>query len=186
MSTSGRHASRDPVPPAEAILDRLVSGTLLLLLSLAIVVVVSAMAIEMTIVARDRGPFLYREPRVSRGRAFQLLKFRTLRREVAAGGHARLREADAANLTWAGRRILKPWYLDELPQLVNVLRGDISLVGPRPWPPQLVERQVEAADVEHVRVHDTCSGAPGMGKQRATQAAETGRSRACRERDDSA
>jgi lipopolysaccharide/colanic/teichoic acid biosynthesis glycosyltransferase len=93
--------------------------------------------------ARDRGSLLYREPRVSRGRTFGLLKFRTLRTDVLAraGGHARLLEAEPANLTWLGRRILKPWYLDELPQLWNVLRGDISLVGPRPWPPQLVEQQ---------------------------------------------
>jgi lipopolysaccharide/colanic/teichoic acid biosynthesis glycosyltransferase len=96
----------------------------------------------------NRGPWLYREQRISRGREFDLLKFRTLRQDVierAAGeeAHARLYEADEANLTWAGRRVLKPWYLDELPQLFNVLRGDMSLVGPRPWPPSMVASQVE-------------------------------------------
>src|SRR5438552_15202957 len=105
------------------------------------------MTIDMIVSPRDRGWLFYREPRISRGRLFGLLKFRTLRRDVleemrAAGGHARLYESDPANLTWTGRRLLKPWYLDELPQLLNVLRGDISLVGPRPWPPEMVERQV--------------------------------------------
>jgi lipopolysaccharide/colanic/teichoic acid biosynthesis glycosyltransferase len=105
------------------------------------------MAADMIVSRRDRGGFFYREPRISRGRLFGLLKFRTLRRDVldemrAAGGHARLYEADPDNLTWVGRRLLKPWYLDELPQLLNVLRGDISLVGPRPWPPEMVRRQV--------------------------------------------
>jgi len=105
------------------------------------------MAADMIVSRRDRGGFFYREPRISRGRLFGLLKFRTLRRDVldemrAAGGHARLYESDPANLTWAGRRLLKPWYLDELPQLLNVLLGDISLVGPRPWPPEMVRRQV--------------------------------------------
>jgi lipopolysaccharide/colanic/teichoic acid biosynthesis glycosyltransferase len=100
------------------------------------------MAIGMVVRPADRGPFLYRERRISRGRPFDLLKFRTLRADVLDGRHARLLEADEANLTRAGKRVLKPWYLDEIPQLLNVLRGDMSLVGPRPWPPHMVERQV--------------------------------------------
>ena len=105
------------------------------------------MAVDMIVSRRDRGGFFYREPRISRGRAFGLIKLRTLRRDVmdqmrAAEGHARLYEADPANLTWAGRRLLKPWYLDEVPQLLNVLAGHMSLVGPRPWPPEMVRRQV--------------------------------------------
>jgi lipopolysaccharide/colanic/teichoic acid biosynthesis glycosyltransferase len=136
-----------PYPTPKRILDGLASGLLLVLLSPVIVIVLVGMAVDMLVARGDRGSFVYGEERISRGRAFELLKFRTLRRDVLAemrrsGGHARLYEADPANLTWAGRRLLKPWYLDEVPQLLNVLRGDISLVGPRPWPPSMVERQV--------------------------------------------
>jgi lipopolysaccharide/colanic/teichoic acid biosynthesis glycosyltransferase len=124
--------------------DLVIAGALLIVLSPLATIAVVAMALDMLVCPRDRGAFLYREQRVSRGRTFDLLKLRTLRADVLANaaGHARLLEADPRNLTWAGRRILKPWYVDELPQLVNVLHGDISLVGPRPWPPPLVARQV--------------------------------------------
>jgi lipopolysaccharide/colanic/teichoic acid biosynthesis glycosyltransferase len=132
-----------PRPPAKRLLDLAVAAVLLLLFSPIVLAILGAFAVDVALVPRDRGPLLYREPRVSRGRTFGLLKFRTLRADVLAhaAGHARLLEADPANLTRLGRRVLKPWYLDELPQLWNVLRGDISLVGPRPWPPELVERQ---------------------------------------------
>ncbi len=94
---------------------------------------------------RDRGPVLYRERRLSAGRELDLLKLRVLRTEaieeaLLAFGQVRPAESDLANLTWAGR-LLKRFYLDELPQLWNVLRGDMSLVGPRPWPPRMVEEQ---------------------------------------------
>ena len=120
-------------PRAKRTLD-VVVATPLLLLALPVFAVV--------LVGYGGRPF-YREARISRGRTFGLLKFRTLRKEVLAhaAGHARLLEADPANLTWLGRHLLKPWYLDELPQFWNVLRGELSLVGPRPWPPQLVEQQ---------------------------------------------
>jgi lipopolysaccharide/colanic/teichoic acid biosynthesis glycosyltransferase len=122
-----------PRPLAKRLLDVAVAAFLLLALSPVFVAVVVAYGFR---------PF-YREPRVSAGRTFGLLKFRTLRTEALAraGGHARPLEADPGNLTWLGRHVLKPWYLDETPQLWNVLRGDFSLVGPRPWPPALVERQ---------------------------------------------
>jgi lipopolysaccharide/colanic/teichoic acid biosynthesis glycosyltransferase len=138
---------RAPYPAAKLVLDKSVSLILVLLFLPVFAIVVAAIVLDRLVSRRDRGPLVYRERRISRGREFDLLKFRTLRcgaLEAAAGleAHARLLEADPANLTWAGRRILKPWYFDELPQLFNVLRGDMSLVGPRPWPPSMVERQV--------------------------------------------
>jgi lipopolysaccharide/colanic/teichoic acid biosynthesis glycosyltransferase len=133
-------------PAAKRVLDVSVSLALLVVLSPVFVFLFVAMGVDMLRCSRDRGPWLYRETRISRGREFELVKFRTLRQgaldEMAADSHARILEADERNLTWVGRRILKPWYLDELPQLWNVLCGDMSLVGPRPWPPPMVANQV--------------------------------------------
>jgi lipopolysaccharide/colanic/teichoic acid biosynthesis glycosyltransferase len=134
-------------PTPKLVLDKTLSAVLLLLLSPVFAFLVVAMGLDGLLRPRDRGPWLYRERRISRGREFDLLKFRALRREVLAAmdpavSHARLHESEEGNLTWAGRRLLKPWYLDELPQLWNVLRGDMSLVGPRPWPVPMVYEQV--------------------------------------------
>ena len=168
-------------PTPKKALDKAISLLLLVLLAPVFAVVVAAMGFDMLVRPADRGAFLYRERRISRGRGFDLLKFRTLRCDVldAMGdgeAHARLYEAEEENLTWAGRRILKPWYLDELPQLFNVLRGEMSLVGPRPWPPSMVATQVAARD--HVpgrvrcRVDGTSAGSEGRratGRVRATR-----------------
>jgi len=135
-----------PYPLSKLLLDKGVAAALGVALAPVFAVALGAMGVDMLRDRRDRGPLLYRERRISRGREFDLLKFRTLRREVLEAeegeAHARLLEADESNLTWAGRRVLKPWYLDELPQLLNVLRGDMSLVGPRPWPPSMVAGQI--------------------------------------------
>ena len=82
-------------------------------------------------------PVIYREPRVGTGgRLFQIYKFRTM---VPGANHASsVATSNDSRLTFLGR-YLKPWRLDELPQLVNVLKGDLSLVGPRPLPPSHFE-----------------------------------------------
>ena len=138
-----------PYPLAKKITDKVISSALLVLFAPVLAVASAAVGIDRLLSPRDRGPWLYRERRISRGREFDLLKFRTLRTEALAlqrdeEAHARLLEKDSENLTWAGRRILKPWYLDELPQLFNILQGDMSLVGPRPWPPSMVRDQIAA------------------------------------------
>jgi lipopolysaccharide/colanic/teichoic acid biosynthesis glycosyltransferase len=134
-------------PVLKCATDKVVAAALILILAPVFFVVFTALALDMLLVARDRGSWLYRERRISRGREFDLLKFRTLREDVLAEmrrrrGYARSQEADPSNLTWAGRHLLKRWYLDELPQFVNVLRGQMSLVGPRPWPVSMVREQV--------------------------------------------
>jgi lipopolysaccharide/colanic/teichoic acid biosynthesis glycosyltransferase len=125
--------------------DKALAAVLLVAASPVFLVAFAAMAVDMLFVACDRGAFLYRERRLSRGREFDLLKLRTVRRDVldalGADDYVRLSEADPANLTRAGRG-LKRFYLDELPQLLNILRGDMSLVGPRPWPPAMVREQI--------------------------------------------
>lgn len=90
-----------------------------------------------------RGPVFFTETRMSRGRPFGLLKFRTLRAsalatlEAGQPTHIALLEKDGG-LTWAGR-LIRQWYLDELPQLLNIVRGDMFLIGTRPWPVELYE-----------------------------------------------
>ena len=137
-----------PCPASKRALDLVVAAALLVVTAPVAAAAAMLELVGMLRNPRDRGPLLYRERRISAGREFDLLKFRTLRRDVVArvraeGSYARLAEADQANLTWAGR-ILKRWYLDELPQLLNVLRGELSLVGPRPWPVPMVVAQREA------------------------------------------
>ncbi|HET9289470.1 MAG TPA: sugar transferase, partial [Actinomycetes bacterium] len=113
------------IAPGKRLFDVAVSLTALVLLVPVLVV------IALLVKFGSPGPVLYRQQRVSRGgRLFELLKFRTMvvgadrmAANVSATGDPRVTRVGA---------FLRKSYLDELPQLLNVLRGDMSLVGPRP------------------------------------------------------
>ena len=110
-----------------------------LLVAAAPVLGLAALAIKL----EDGGPVLYRQTRVGRdGRDFELLKLRTMvvGAERQGAGYA-VNEGDP-RITRAGR-LLRRLSLDELPQLWNVLRGDMSLIGPRPTLRYQVERYDE-------------------------------------------
>ena len=100
---------------------------------LAAVVVLPLMAVIAVVVRLDsRGPALLRQTRVGRhGEDFELLKFRTMVVGAHAMGAGWLVAERDPRITRVGH-FLRRWSLDELPQLFNVLRGDMSIVGPRP------------------------------------------------------
>ncbi|MDQ3756275.1 MAG: sugar transferase [Actinomycetota bacterium] len=114
------------------LLDIVLSAVgLLVLVPVVLIVVVGNLV-------ANRGPLFYRQPRVGRnGRIFEILKFRTMRPEQ---GHL-LNEWTTENdprITSFGK-ILRVTHLDELPQVLNILKGDLSVVGPRPEQPYYVE-----------------------------------------------
>lgn len=97
-------------------------------------------AIAILIWIEDRGPVFYRQIRMGLdGVPFQIVKFRSMKMNAENDTGAVWAERDDPRRTRVGQ-MLRTWSLDELPQLWNVLRGDMSLVGPRPERPQFVEQ----------------------------------------------
>lgn len=91
----------------------------------------------------NRGPLLYRQERVGKGRVlFTILKFRTMSPHATGDLPNEWTSEDDPRITRFGR-VLRRTHLDELPQVVNVLRGDLSIVGPRPEQPQYVAELTE-------------------------------------------
>lgn len=128
-----RKASGKFYEPGKRILDILFSAlTLFLLLPLLVF-------IACKIRSNSAGPILINQERVGRGgRKFLFFKFRTMYKNVPLYAPAPRRDDDP-RVTSSGR-ILRKYSLDELPQLWNVLKGDMSLVGPRPEMPFIVEK----------------------------------------------
>ncbi len=89
------------------------------------------------------GPVLYRQLRVGLGgKPFELLKFRSMRVDAEDGNGAQWAEENDPRIAWPGK-FLRKFHLDELPQVINILRGQMSFVGPRPERPAFVIRLAE-------------------------------------------
>jgi sugar transferase EpsL len=136
------------IPPAKRLFDLLAASLALVLLSPVLLVV----ALLVRIV--HGRPVLFGQVRPGyRGRLFRIFKFRTMSNARAANGDLL---PDAKRLTPLGR-FLRASSLDELPELFNILRGEMSLVGPRPLLVQYLERY----SPEQARRHDVLPGLTG-------------------------
>lgn len=126
------------IPSSKRVFD-IVVAIFLSMLSLPFVLfIVIWICIEQIFVKDSRGSFLYKEKRISQGKVFWFYKWRIYKAEVIAEAlkngpviHTAEMQKDLKNLTYYGR-FLKRIYMDELPQLWNVLKGDMTMVGPRP------------------------------------------------------
>lgn len=126
--------------------DLAAACSLLLLAWPAMLVVAICVALE------SRGPILYRQTRVGEnGRHFDLIKFRSMRVDAEADGVARWASQGDDRTTRVGR-LIRLVRLDELPQLFNILKGEMSFVGPRPERPTFVDmlnQEVRYYNVRH-------------------------------------
>ena len=125
-----------------AVLKRLTDiliGSALLVLALPLMLL-TAVAIKLD----SPGPVLYRQQRIGRfGATFTLAKFRSMNIDAEAGGKPRWAEMRDPRITRIGR-FIRATRIDELPQLANVIRGEMSLVGPRPERPHFVRQLTDA------------------------------------------
>lgn len=112
---------------------------LILLIIASPIMIITAVIIK----AYDGGPVLYKQVRCTRNqKEFRILKFRSMRVDAEKDGIARLASKEDSRITPVGKFIRKV-RIDELPQLLNIIKGDMSFIGPRPERPEIIEQYLE-------------------------------------------
>ncbi|MFA6547410.1 MAG: sugar transferase [Candidatus Magasanikbacteria bacterium] len=141
------------LPPSKRIFDIAVSILLYLLFLPLILFIIIWIIIEQIFVKESRGSFLYSEKRVSQGKVFNFYKWRIFKMKAIAEAlkngriiHTTDLQQNPENITYYGK-FLKRIYMDELPQLWNVLKGDMTLVGPRPTNLENSENMKKSGDL---------------------------------------
>lgn len=125
--------------------QRLIKRFIDLICSVILLIVTSPFMLLTAIAIKicDGGPILYKQVRCTIDRKeFQILKFRSMKVDAEKDGVARLAQKNDDRITPVGR-VIRKCRLDELPQLFNILKGDMSFIGPRPERPDLIEQYME-------------------------------------------
>ncbi len=166
-NSSGQTYGDQPLSPAVRMAKRVfdIAGALVILAVLAVVFIPVALAIRL----ESRGPVFYRQLRVGRALPdrtdlFHLVKFRTMRQDAERNGAAWAAKGDP-RITRVGR-FLRKTRLDELPQAINVLRGEMSLVGPRPERPVFFARLEDSIPLYVERTFGILPGITGLAQVR--------------------
>ena len=111
-----------------------------MLIVLSPILLITAFAIKL----QDHGPVFYKQIRLTKDRKqFKIIKFRSMRVDAEKDGVARLSSGDNDDRITKVGRIIRKFRLDEIPQLFNILRGDMSFVGPRPERPEIAKQYEE-------------------------------------------
>ena len=113
--------------------------SLILIIVSSPIMLITALLIKIS----DRGPVLYKQVRCTLDqREFRILKFRSMRPDAEKDGQARLAQKNDDRITPVGK-VIRKCRIDELPQLFNILKGDMSFIGPRPERPEIIAQYVE-------------------------------------------
>ena len=91
----------------------------------------------------DKGTVFYRQKRLTKnGKVFEIIKFRSMKMDAEKTGQAILASSNEDRITPIGN-VIRTCRIDELPQLINIIKGDMSIIGPRPERPEIVEQYSE-------------------------------------------